>query len=251
MLVFLDESFRTNRRTGNRFGVLAGAAIPEDIFHTFQADMFGVRGPYHGEVLKPDDEIHGVKLLNRATLRSIEKRGFSQHWNLAEDILRFSRSRDIKVFGVVCFREDLHSFVCGDELRLDVTYRYLFERVDRYMKREFPGRMAKLVFDNREHRTHERNARAITNFFTRSQLGLGYDSILRVPFFAVSQGHNYGLQLADLITTVIGLFFQQGRAYRPLWEIVRSMLYVTRVGGRDQTSLKTMRNVQREPWRGR
>jgi hypothetical protein len=61
------------------------------------------------------------------------------------------------------------------------------------MKREFPGRIAKLVFDNRDHRTNELNARAITNFFVGSSLGLGYDSILRVPMFAVSQGHNYGL----------------------------------------------------------
>ncbi len=252
MLVFIDESFRTNARTGNRFGVLAGVAIPEDIFHTFQRDIFNVRKPFHGQVLGPDDELHGTELLNSATLKRIAMKGFSYHWNLAEDVLNYSCSRNVKVFGVVCFRSGLHSFVCDDEVKLNVTFRYLFERIDGYMKREFPGRTAKLIFDNRDHKTHEKNAKAITNFFMRSQLGLGYDSILRVPFFAVSQGHNYGLQLADLVTTTIGLFFQGERRYKPMWDIVQKMLYFSDVGGQRQSSLKVMRDQSqsRKPWGG-
>ena len=138
--------------------------------------------------------------------------------------------------------------MCDDEVNLDVTYRYLFERIDSYMKREFAGRVAKLVFDNRDHRTHEKNARAITNFFVRSPIGLGYDSILRIPFFAVSQGHNYGLQLADLITTVIALFFQGRREFKPLWQIVKGMLYMAQVGGQKQSSLKVMRDRPGHAW---
>jgi hypothetical protein len=144
----------------------------------------------------------------------------------------------------------LTSFVCGDETDLDVTFRYLFERIDNYMKRDFPGRMAKLIFDNRDHKTHERNARAITNFFVRSTVGLGYDSILRIPMFAVSQGHNCGVQLADLVTTVIALCFQGRREFRPLWKIVQGMLNVVPVGGQQQTSLKVMRDRPRPPWKG-
>lgn len=242
MLVFLDESFRKHRRTGIQLGVLSGVAIPEDVFHDFQRDMFGVRKPYHGHVLGADSEVHGTQLLRNATLKTISKRGFSLHWNLAEELLQFAKSRWFKVFGVVCFQEGLNSLVCDDEVNLDLTYRYLFERIDMYMKREFPGRFAKLVFDNRDHKTDEKNSRAITNFFVRSHMGLGYDSILRIPFFAVSQGHNYGLQLADLITTVIGLRFQGRKEYRSLWKIVRDMLYIADVGGRRQSSLKVMRD---------
>jgi hypothetical protein len=248
MLIFLDESFRQHKQTGRRFGVLSGVAIPEDTFHAFQRDLFGVRRPYHGRVLGEDAEIHGNRLLNSTTLKVLERNGWSLQWNLAEEILQFSAHRHLKVFGVVCFRNDLHSFVCDDEVNLDVTYRYLFERIDAYMKREFPGRTAKLIFDNRDHRTHEKNAKAITNFFVRSRLGLGYDSILRIPFFAVSQGHNYGLQLADLITTVIALYFQGRREFRPLWKVVKSMLYMTRVGGAEQSSLKVMRDQKGKPW---
>jgi hypothetical protein len=248
VLVFLDESFREHKKTRRPFGVLAGVAIPEDAFHTFQHDFFTVRRPYHGTVLKEDDEIKGGELLNRATLKRIQLRGNSAHWSLAEDLLGFARSRRIKVFGVVCFRYGLKTFVCGDETKLDVTYRYLFERIDTYMKREFPRRVAKLVFDNRSHQTNEKNARAITNFFLRSKIGPGFDNILRVPFFAVSQGHNYGLQLADLVTTTIAVCFQGWYQYKPLWRIVQQMLYRVNIGGQDQTSLKVMRDQPRAAW---
>lgn len=250
MLVFLDESFRVNENTNRPFGVLSGVAIPEDVFHSFQHDFFLVRRPYHGTVLPEDAEIKGKELLNKATLKTIRLRGASAQWSLAQDILGFARARKIKVFGVVCFRPGLQSFVCGDDAMLDVTFRYLFERIDTYVKREFPGRVAKLVFDNRDHRTHEKNARAITNFFVRSATGLGYDSILRIPLFAVSQGHNYGLQLADLVTTVIALSFQGKRDFAPLWRIVKQMLYEVPVGGQIQTSLKVMRHQPGQPWAG-
>jgi len=250
MLVFLDESFRTHKNTRRPFGVLAGVAIPEDALHTFQRDFFHVRRPYHGSVLGEDSEIKGKELLNNATLKRIELRGNSAHWSLAEDLLGLARARRLKVFGVVCFRPQLHSFACGDETALDVTYRYLFERIDVYMKREFPGRVAKLIFDNRDHKTNEQNARAITNFFVRSSVGLGYDSILRIPMFAVSQAHNAGLQFADLVTTVVALWFQGRREYRPLWNMVKQMLYTVPVGAQTQTSLKVMRQQPRTPWEG-
>jgi Protein of unknown function (DUF3800) len=243
MLVFLDETFRVNTRTGRKFGVLAGLAIPEDIFSSFQQGIYDLRRPYHGEVLKEDDEIKGNELLRATTFRVRQAKGYSHHWNLTEELLQYARFKRLKVFGVVCFRDGLTTFVCDDETRLDPTFRYLFERIDRYMKLDFPGVAAKLIFDNRLHRIHEANARAITNFFVRSQIGLGYDSIIRVPFFAVSQGHNYGLQIADLLATVIGLKFQGHPDIDPLWNIVKDMLHHAPVGGKAVSSLKVMREL--------
>lgn len=249
MLLFLDESFRKNQNTQVLFGVLAGVAIPEDTCHAFQRDFFEVRRPYYGKELGHDDEIKGKELLGSTTFKVREKGGISAQWSLAEDLLGFARSRRVKVFGVVCFRTGLRSFICANDTSLDVTFRDLFERIDLYVKREFPGRIAKLIFDNRDHTTNERNARAITNFFVRSALGLGYDSIRRVPLFAVSQGHNYRLQLADLVTAVIARYFQGNkRDVDPLWRTVRSMLYAVDVGGQQQSSLKVMRDLPRSPW---
>ena len=53
------------------------------------------------------------------------------------------------MFGVVCFRDNLQNFVNQDELRLDRTFEFLFERIDAYMRSEFPERYAKLIFDDR------------------------------------------------------------------------------------------------------
>lgn len=248
MLVFLDESFRKNENTARDFGVLAGVAIPEDIFHDFQLEFFQVRRPFHGQVLKENDEIHGKELLNKSTLKRLQLRGSSRHWDLAEELLKLARHRHIKTFGVVCFRPHMKSFVCGDDSAMDVTFRYLFERIDNYMKREFPGRTAKLIFDNRDHKTHEANAKAITNFFTKSQIGRGFDSLLRIPLFAVSQGHNYGLQLADLVTTTIAVRFQGRREFDPLWDITKETLYATEIAGKRQTSLKVMRETPGTAW---
>ena len=64
--------------------------------------------------------------------------------------------------------------------------------------------------------------------------------------FAVSQGHNYGLQLADLVTTVIGLRFQGERRISPLFKLVQDMLYVQKVGAQNQSSLKVMRAIPTE-----
>jgi hypothetical protein len=93
MLIFLDESFRKNVNTGSEYGVLAGVAIPEDTYHQFQHDFFYARKPYHGLVLKEDDEIHGKELLNKATLKRIAMKGSSYHWNLAAELLAFARNR--------------------------------------------------------------------------------------------------------------------------------------------------------------
>lgn len=171
----------------------------------------------------------------------LEKNGYSYQWNLAEEILQYATRKQFKVFGVVCFRSGLHTFVCGNDSRLDQTFRDLFDRIDLYMKRSFPGRFAKLVFDNRDNRTNEHNARAITNFFVKSTVGSGYDSILRVPFFAASQGHNYGLQLADLVTTVVALRWQGEKRIGPLWKLVYRMLDRQPVGALHQSSLRVMR----------
>lgn len=244
MLIFLDESFRSHRRSGKRFGVLAGVAIPEDRFHIVQRDIYNVRQPYHGTVLRADQEIKGRELLGSATFKTLEKRKYSYQWNLATELLQYSLRQNLKVFGVVCFRPGLHSFVCGDENRLDSTFRDLFDRIDTYMKRTFPGRFAKLVFDNRDNRTNEANARAITNFFVRSSVGLGYDSIVRVPFFAASQGHNYGLQLADLITTVVALRFQGEDRIHPLEQGVQNVRHAD--GGRPQ-SFESSCDAARKP----
>lgn len=241
MLIFLDESFRTHRPSGNSFGVLSDIAIPEDVYARFTRDFYSIVKPYHGTVLREDADVHGSDLLTNTTLRIKAEGRHSGHWSLAEDLINYSTQQELRIFGVVCFRSDFQSFRCANERKLDMTFQYLFERVDVYMRDRFPRRLAKLIFDDRGRSTNEQNARAITGFFLRSNLGSSYDTIIKSPFYGLAKTHCYGLQLADVVTTVIGLKFQGDRRIAPLWRTARKMLYATSVGGRRQSSLKVMR----------
>jgi len=241
MFVFLDESFRRHKSTRQPFGVLCGVAVPDAAVRSLQAGVFAVRRPYHDDVLKPEHELRGKELLGGATRRSLEQRGFSYHYNLVQELLGFARSSRFAVFAVVCFDPAFHTFACQDELLIDKTFQCLFSRVDRYAKREQPGELVKLIFDDRDVQTNRKNAKAITNYLVRSPVGQKYDSILPYPLFAVSQGHNYGLQLADVITTVIALRFEGEVWTEELWRMVSSMLYRFSEGQRKWTSMKVLR----------
>jgi hypothetical protein len=225
VLVFLDESFRKHRDSGANLAVLAGVAIPESVIAEFFDGIHQMRRPYHGKVLPEDAELKGKFLLIRSVLDTLEETGTSSKWSLCEDVLRFSLRRGVRVFGLVTFDPASATLVHQDERVLDPAFRKLFVRIDRYVKIEYPGVLAKLVFDSRQDKENERNSRAITRFLTRSTLGSSFDSILKVPLFGVSQAHNYGLQVADLVTTVIGLRFAGEQRIGPLWKIVQRMLY--------------------------
>ncbi len=244
MLVFLDETFRTHKRTGVPFGALMGVGIPEDAYSAFQRDWFGLCKPYFGSVLKEEHPVHGKDLLTATTLRLMAERGYTAHWSLAEDILNDACRRGFRVFGVVCFRSEFQSFVCADESKLDLTFRYLFERIDRYMRQQFPGRFAKMVFDDRGFATNVKNGRAANNFFLRSPVGMSYDTIIKTMLHGVSK-NNVGLQLADLVSTVVGMKFQGTTGIDPLWQRVHRMLYKARVGEISQSSLKVIREKEK------
>lgn len=174
------------------------------------------------------------------------EKGYSYQFNLVEELLGFARTSGFAAFGIVCFDPAFHTFACADEDSLDKTFQHLFRRIDRYAKRQHPGELVKLVFDDRDPATNRNNAKAITNYLVKSPVGRRYDSILSYPLFAVSQGHNYGLQLADVVTTVIAMRFQGNPHIDPLWRVVQRMFYRFQDGERKWTSLKVLRPPAKE-----
>lgn len=241
MFVFLDESFRRDHSTGARFGALCGVAIPDAAVRSLQAGIYAVRKPYHDRVLKPDQELRGVELLGNATWKAKKLNGYSYQYNLVEDLLNYTVTSGFAVFGVICFDPAFNTFACKDEHALDKTYQCLFSRVDGYAKREHPGELVKLVIDDRNVQTNRENAKAITNYLIKSPVGRRYDSILPYPLFAVSQGHNYGLQLADVLTTVIAKRYEGESAVDPLWRVAQRLIYTFRDGDRRWKSIKVLR----------
>jgi len=166
----------------------------------------------------------------------------SKNLALASDLLDYIASKKLTVFGCVCFDDELRAFRCQDVRALDKTFRYIFERVDIYLKREHPNRMAKLIFDDRDYQTNRQNAETITNFFVRSPAGLALDSIIKAPLFAISEAQNVGLQLADVVTTVVGLRFAGSSEVKPYWNRLKPAIYRwSTVTGRMGSSLKVLR----------
>jgi hypothetical protein len=100
------------------------------------------------------------------------------------------------------------------------------------------------VFDDRDYGINKKNAEAITNFLQRSSFGLAMDSILQTPFFAISQSQNVGLQLADLVTAVIGLRFSSHRPIEPHFAKLRQCIpYYKTNEGHMTSCLKVLRRT--------
>ena len=240
MLIFFDETFRKHR-AGTSFGALCGIAIPEELFGTVIVDVYHLKHGSMGEQFAKERELKGTKLLKNRNLTLLQSGSRRPEVDLVFDILRYVRRQKFVTFGVVCFRAEFRTFRCADPHSLELPYRALFERIDSYMKREYPDRMAKVVFDDVDFSANANRAESITNFFNRTAIGRGFDQIIRTPFFSVSQAQNVGLQLADVVTTVYGLRFQGDARVKPLFDILKSTIYRYRLGSSAASTLRTLR----------
>lgn len=211
MLIFLDETFRVRKSKSGEMpiGALCGVAIRERELTRVANDIFKLKQKHLGDDYAREKEMKGKDLLKKFAFKMRDEHGLSNNLALVEDLVRYIKRKKIPVFGTVCLQEDLKQFACENVTALDKTFRYLFERIDMFMRIEEKDDMAILVFDDRDHGTNLANSTAITNFFVRSPYGLTMDRILDTPFFGISQSQNVGLQLADLVTTIIGMRFEQ------------------------------------------
>ncbi len=246
MLIFFDESFRKSKSMSNKsLGILCGIGIPEEQLYSVVADVYQIKYKNLGADFAKNDEIKGKELFKNYVF-ALEAKGIkSKHLALGGDLVDYIVSKKLPIFGCVCFEDGLQLFKCGDVSFLDKTFFYIFERIDIYLKREYPQKMAKLIFDDREYSINKSNAEAITNFFVRSPIGLAMDNIIKTPFFAISQAQNVGLQLADFVTTIIGLKFARSTNIEPYWQRLRSGIYTWKKDGLyRQTTLKILRSTK-------
>ncbi len=242
MLIFIDETFRRSDR-GHELGAICGIGIPEDVFGNVSSDLFTMKWNSFGEEFAKEAELKGKILLKRKHFEKPDLPNARASISFVDDLLRYLARQKLVVFGVVCFDHRFRSFRCDDPHRLDVTYRSLFERIDGYMRNEFPKRRAKLVFDDVDYQSNKARAESITNFFNRTTVGRGYDTIIRTPFFAVSQSHNIGLQLADLVTTICGMRFQGHREVRPLFRLLKEgLIYRFSLGSMRVSTLRVIKD---------
>jgi len=240
MLFFFDETFRESVR-GHRLSALCGIAIPEDLLSQITTDVYMMKYSSFGEQFAKERELKAKTLFKPRSFHNQRAGKGSPYLTFVLDMLRYIKRQKIVTFGVVCFDVEMITFSCNDPYDLDRTYKALFEQIDGYMSREFPNRKAKLVFDDVGYGANNSRATAITNFFNRTSVGRGYDTIIRTPFFAISQAHNVGLQLADMMTGIVGMRFQGKREIMPYWRLLHDMLYTYTLGSRRYTSLRVFK----------
>jgi len=218
MFIFFDETFRvSDKNPAISLGGLCGIALPEENMARIAQDVFALKRKHLGSDYANDCEIKGKDIFKDFAFK-LEKRGIpSRNLAFAHDLLDYMHQRKLRVFGCVCFEKKLQKFQVEDVASLDKTFRYIFERVDMCLKIERPGHLGKLVFDDRDFNINRKNAEAITRFFQRSATGLALDSIIATPFFAISQAQNIGLQLADFVTTIIGMRFASNEDIQPFF----------------------------------
>lgn len=222
MLFFFDETFRSCRREPQRpFGALCGIGIPEASLAPVAEDLFQIKRAVMGRDFAEGREVKGKELFKNWVFKLQKSGQPSRNLELGERILKMIARRKLPVFGTVCFDPVFAKFQVDDVASLDRTFFYLFERIDMWMKIHHPSEKALLVFDDRDYGINQKNAEAITRFFQRSTGGGRLDSIVQTPFFAISQTHNAGLQLADIVTTIIGLRFEGSEDIKPHFQAMR------------------------------
>jgi hypothetical protein len=249
MLIFFDESFHNSRRDpAVSLGALCGVGIPEEQMTQIAMDIYALKYKHLGAQFASDGEIKGKELFKPWVFKLAQRGIASQNLRLGADLIDYIVGKRLPVFGCVCFQKDLQRFQATDVMALDDSFRFLLGRVDTYMKRERPDDLACVVFDDRNNGINARNAAAITNFFQRDVRGLTMDSIVRTPFFAISQAHNVGLQLADLVAAIIGLRFSSNRSIAPYYAKLRKAIPSWPSGreGFRVSGLKVMRELNDE-----
>ncbi len=245
MLVFIDETFRKfQTRQGETvdFGALCGVGIPISDYAKIANAVFKLKLQCGGREYAEQCEIKGKELISPRIFRLLETEPskVEKKIEFVKGILNILAVNKLTVFGCVCFDQRFYKFTSANDTALANTFKSLSERINMFMKREHHDKKAVIVFDNRDTGTNERNARAMTNYFVRSRNGNNMrSSILEVPLFAISQANNIGLELADLVTTIIGLYAAGEPGVMDIYNILHKRIYTWKDNmGRKMSTLR-------------
>lgn len=245
MLVFIDETFRKfQTRQGEMvdFGALCGVGIPIGDYARIANAVFKIKLECGGKEYAEQHEIKGKELISPRIFRLLESEPskVQKKIDFVMRVLNILQTNKLTVFGCVCFDQRTYKFTSDSDTALANTFKSLSERINMFMKREHHDRKAVIVFDNRDSGTNERNARAMTNYFVRSRMGNTMrSSILEVPLFSISQANNIGLELADLVTTIIGLYAAGEPRVKEIYNILHKRIYTWKDNmGRKMSTLR-------------
>ena len=205
MLFFIDESWQTTKDGKYKVGVIAATQIKSHDYNECSKQLYNLKTTHLG-ISAGNKEIKGNEIF-RNYLFNLEARGIaSRELTLARDIFSYMKTLGIACFASVVFAQNEIDLSCANSTQLERPFFFLFERIDLFMKENYPGLMVKLVFDDRGIQMNKSISKGVSNFLHKSHVGQTFDNIIKVPLFAIST-ENVGVQLADMVAYILGARF--------------------------------------------
>jgi Protein of unknown function (DUF3800) len=204
MLVFIDESGHPRPTDASTHPVILAVCIKESDMRTLTRALFSLRRNHLSSLTltKEEQEGKGVAFLNRRSLTQITaKREY------VESLFEFLRDFDLHTFGITMERPDKVPHESAETL--PCQYRWLLERIERFMENEHPEHFALPIFDTRDPVQNRMLSESFTGYMARSAEGRAMHRIIPSPLF-VDSAITPGIQIADLFAYVIRLNEEHG-----------------------------------------
>lgn len=202
MLVYIDESGHPRPTDGSSRPVLLAACIQEKDAGRLARALYSMKATYLAPLTlgRREQEGKGVDFLNRhALIRTPEKRTY------IEALFDFIRDFDLTVFAMVMERPLRPLY--EHETFLQPHFRWLLERIERFMEREHPAHYALPIFDNQDPRNDRKLSVCFGHFMARSQAGRAMQHIVPSPLF-VDSSLTPGIQIADMCAYILRLSYE-------------------------------------------
>lgn len=226
MLFFIDESWQSTHDNKYKVGVLSAVQIKSHDFNDCSKQIYSLKVKHLG-VRAGDIEIKGREIL-RNYLFELEAKGIpSKELSLARDVLAYMQILGIRLFASVVFSKEEIDLSCANVNQLERPFFFLFERIDLFMKENYPGLMAKLIFDDRGVQFNKKISKSVSNFFHKSSIGQSFSAIIKVPFFAISS-ENVGIQMADIVAHILGSRFTGVQKQIEFFKNVKNLEFISR-----------------------
>ena len=87
--------------------------------------------------------------------------------------------------------------------------------------------MAKLIYDDRGIQINGAISKSVSNFFHKSHAGKTFDSIIKVPFFALSS-ECVGIQMSDMIAYILGARFTGHKGKYEFFKKAKDLEFINR-----------------------
>lgn len=202
MLVFIDESGHPRPGDPTTRPVILAVCLKESDIGRLTRTMFALRRTLLGKMQLTRDEQEGkaaVLLSRRSILKSVAKRAY------VEEI--FDRLRDFELVAFAIVMERPTKVPYTGPGFLPTQFRWLLERIERFMERDHPKHMAIPVFDGQDPQSNKNFAECFTSYMARHKAGKAMQHVVPSPLF-VDSFLTPGVQIADLFAYVLRLDYE-------------------------------------------